>query len=113
MPTEIARTNWNIGVAQLSASRFESAIAVLSDARAELLRLGMPEDAGLAGVDLIEALLATNERVPARELAAMIVDEFRRAGLNERALQACRTCARPRTSRQPPLHIGLVHTFGG
>jgi tetratricopeptide (TPR) repeat protein len=88
MPTEIARTNWNIGVAQLSASRFDSAIAMLSDARGELLTLGMPEEAGLAGVDLIEALLATEKRVAARELATAVVDEFRRAGLNERALQA-------------------------
>jgi tetratricopeptide (TPR) repeat protein len=88
MPTEIARTTWNIGVAQLSASRFDPAIAILSEARSELLRLGMPEDAGLAGVDLIEALLATNKRVAARELAATIVDEFRRAALSERALQA-------------------------
>jgi len=88
MPTEIARTNWSIGVAQLSAARFDSAIGMLSEVRAELLKLGMPEEAGLAGVDLIEALLATNARAAARDLAVTIVEEFRNARLNERALQA-------------------------
>lgn len=88
MPTEIARTSWSIGVAELTASRFESAMPILRDVRQELLRLGMPEEAGLAGVDLIEALLATNHRSAARELAIAIVEEFRAAELNERALQA-------------------------
>jgi tetratricopeptide repeat protein len=88
MPTEIARTGWSLGVALLSASKFGSAIAILSEAGRDLLRLGMPEDAGLAGVDLIEAFLATDKRVSARELAITVVDEFRRAGLSERALQA-------------------------
>jgi tetratricopeptide (TPR) repeat protein len=88
MPTEIARTTWSIGVAELTASRFESAIPMLRDVREELLKLGMPEEAGLAGVDLIEALLATNDRSAARELAMTIVDEFRAANLSERALQA-------------------------
>jgi tetratricopeptide (TPR) repeat protein len=88
MPTEIARVTWTIGMAQLAAGRYEPAIAILRDARAELLRLAMPEEAGLAGVDLIEALLAMNARAEARELAAIVAGEFRTAGLNERALQA-------------------------
>jgi len=88
MPAETSRTTWSIGVAQLTASHFESAIRILGGVRQEFLDLGMPEEAGLAGVDLIEALLATNARAAARELAEAIIDEFRRAGLNERALQA-------------------------
>ena len=88
MPTEIARATWSIGVAELTASRFDSAIGILDGVRRDFLKLGMPEEAGLAGVDLIEALLATNARAAARELAATIVEELRRAGLNERALQA-------------------------
>lgn len=88
MPTETARTSWSIGVAQLTASHFDSAIAILSEVRGELLRLGMTEEAGLAGVDLIEALLATEQRVSARALATTIIEEFRVAGLNQRALQA-------------------------
>ncbi|HJQ38044.1 MAG TPA: tetratricopeptide repeat protein [Thermoanaerobaculia bacterium] len=88
MPAEIARTSWSIGVAELTASHFESAIPILRAVRQELLKLGMPEEAGLAGVDLIEALLATDHRSAARELAVVIADEFRAADLNERALQA-------------------------
>jgi len=88
MPTETSRATWSIGVAELTASRFGSAISILTEARRQFLKLGMPEEAGLTGVDLIEALLATNARAAARDLAGTIVDEFRRAGLNERALQA-------------------------
>jgi tetratricopeptide (TPR) repeat protein len=88
MPTESARATWSIGVTELTAGHFDSAIRILSDVRGEFLRLGMPEEAGLAGIDLIEALLATNGRPAARELTTVIVEEFRAAGLNERALQA-------------------------
>lgn len=88
MPTEIARTTWSIGVAELAASRFTSAIPILRDVRQELLKLEMPEEAGLAGVDLVEAFLATNQRSAARELATKVFEEFRAANLNERALQA-------------------------
>jgi tetratricopeptide (TPR) repeat protein len=69
MPADITRVTWSIAVSELAASHFESAIPILRDVRRDLLKLGMPEEAGLAGVDLIEALLAKNERREARELA--------------------------------------------
>lgn len=88
MPVESTRVTWSIGAAQLAAGRFDPAIQILRAARRDFLRIGMPEEAGLAGVDLIEAFLATNARESARELAGEIVEEFRRAALNERALHA-------------------------
>lgn len=88
MPIESARAVWSIGAAELTAGHLESAIRILTGARRELLDLGMPEEAGLAGVDLIEALLATNARASARELAGVVIEEFRHAQLNERALHA-------------------------
>jgi tetratricopeptide (TPR) repeat protein len=88
MPTEIARVTWSIGAAQLVAGRYYQAIAILQEVRGELASLGMIEEAGLAGVDLIEALLATDARAAARKMAVAVLEEFRNAGLNERALYA-------------------------
>ena len=53
------------------------AMPTLRDVRQELSRLGMPEEAGLAGVDLIEA---SWPRIIERgaELAIAIVEEFAR-----------------------------------
>jgi len=88
MTTESTRVAWSVAATQLAAGRFDMAIQLLQDVRRDFLQLGMSEEAGLAGVDMIEALLATNARTAARELAGEVVEEFRRAALNERALQA-------------------------
>lgn len=88
MPTESTRVSWSIAAAQLAAGRFEPAARILEEVRRGFLTLRMPEEAGLAGVDLIECLLAVDARPAARELASAILDEFRQARLNERALQA-------------------------
>ena len=48
----------------------------------------MPEEAGLAGVDLVEACLALGRDSAARTLLEEVIEEFRRSGLNERALVA-------------------------
>lgn len=86
--TEIARVSWSVGFGLLSAGRADAAIGVLRDARDAFLGLKLPEEAGLVGVDLIEALLATDARGSAHSLATTIVDEFRAARLNERTLTA-------------------------
>ena len=88
MQVEIARASWGVGVALLSAGKFDAAIGVLREVRETFLGIGLPEEAGLAGVDLVEALMATNARATAHTLASSIVDEFRVAKLNERALHA-------------------------
>lgn len=88
MPTESTRVSWSIGAAQLAAGNLASATTIFEEVRREFLRLAMPEEAGLAGVDLIESLLATEQRVAARELVSAIIEELRRANLNERALHA-------------------------
>jgi hypothetical protein len=48
----------------------------------------MAEEAGLAGVRLVEAYLALERRDAARAIIVTVIDEFRAASLNERALIA-------------------------
>ncbi len=88
MDAALARASWGVGVALLSAGKVDPAIGVLREVREKFLNMGLPEEAGLAGVDLVEALMATNARAAAHTLASSIVDEFRNANLNERALDA-------------------------
>lgn len=85
---EIARANWGIGLALLGASRFDAAIPLLRDARVAFLGLGMIEEAGLAGIELVEAHLALDRSDTARAILTIVIDELRAASLGERALVA-------------------------
>ncbi len=105
--TEVARAGWGIGVALLCSGRFTAAIPVLREARQQLRALSLAEEGGLAGVDLVEAYLATDKRDAARRLLLAVIDEFRAAGLNERALVALRYLhdVAPQARRQAARHV--------
>jgi len=85
---EVARASWGVGLALLTAGKSEASISVLQEARIAFRALQMPEEAGLAGVELVEAYLATERRDSARDMLHAVIDEFRDAKLNERALVA-------------------------
>ena len=61
---------------------------MLQRTRADFLGRGMPEEAGLAGLDLVEALIATGKAAEVRNLTESVLGEFRAASLNERAITA-------------------------
>ena len=85
---EIARANWGVALALLTAGKYETAIPIFRSARASFLALGLAEEAGLAGVELAEAYLGVERPTAASRLILVVVDEFRQARLNERALEA-------------------------
>lgn len=85
---EVARASWGVGLALLTAGKFEAAIPVLQEARFAFRALRMPEEAGLAGVELVEAHLALERQAVARDVLLAVIEEFREARLNERALVA-------------------------
>jgi tetratricopeptide (TPR) repeat protein len=85
---EMARTGWGVGRVLLAGGSYDQAVQMLSGARRDLLKLALPEEAGLAGLDLADAFLATGETAAAREAVEEVVAEFRAAGLNQRALLA-------------------------
>ena len=59
-------------------------------ARRGLLRLMLPEEAGLAGLDLADAFLATGAVAAAANVVEEVIEEFRAANLSLRALMALR-----------------------
>jgi hypothetical protein len=48
----------------------------------------MPEDAGLAGLDVADALIATGQPDRAREIVVQVLAEFTNSNLNAHALTA-------------------------
>ncbi len=88
MPAELARTKGALAHVLFHNAAYEPAIQLLQDARDDFMRLGMVEEAGVAALDIVDALVATNERAAAQQLTEIVLAEFRAAQLNERALIA-------------------------
>lgn len=63
-------------------------IAHLRATRGDFLRHGMIEEAGICGLEIVEALLLHGQAVEAETLARKIIGEFTAAGLNTRAITA-------------------------
>jgi tetratricopeptide (TPR) repeat protein len=87
-PIDAMRTQYGAGAALLRLARLDDAIARLTEARRALLGFTLVEEAGLAGLELIEALLMQDRASEAKRLASRIVQEFVAANLNRRAVAA-------------------------
>ncbi len=85
---EVARTTWVLGFALLRGGRCAQAIRPLSEARQTFRMLGMPEEAGLVGVQLGETYIALERQHDAHDIIREVIAEFREANLNERAVAA-------------------------
>jgi hypothetical protein len=88
MPTEITRNDWVLARVLMTNGSFMKALPMLRRVRADFLTRQMPAEAGLAALDLAEALIAMNHAEEARAMAEQALDEFRAARLNERAITA-------------------------
>lgn len=88
MTVEVNRCDWNIGRALLLSNQFEKARPMLARAREVFLKKHVPEEAGLAGLDVADALIALGAADEAHQLVALILGEFNAAKLNDRALIA-------------------------
>jgi hypothetical protein len=72
----------------LKRGDFTLAVTHLRPIRREFLRNGLAEEAGLCGLEIVEALLVQNRASAAEGLARTIVHEFTNASLNTRAIMA-------------------------
>ncbi|HYK01815.1 MAG TPA: tetratricopeptide repeat protein [Thermoanaerobaculia bacterium] len=112
--TEVTRAAWGIGFTLLSVARYTAAIPVLRDARQQLRMLSLPEEAGIAGVDLVHAYLAVQQHNAARRLLLAVIEEFRTSGLNEGALDGLQYLhdvlpeARPETARHVRTYLSRL-----
>ncbi|HEX6101244.1 MAG TPA: tetratricopeptide repeat protein [Thermoanaerobaculia bacterium] len=87
-PVEVLKIE--LGRGRLLVRRGDAMLAVfhLGPIRRRFLALSMPEEAGLCGLDLVEALLSLSRFTDAEVLAKTLVREFTAAHLNTRAITA-------------------------
>jgi tetratricopeptide (TPR) repeat protein len=77
-----------IGTALLRLGHLDRAIRQLTAARGRFLAERFIEQAGLTGLQMVEAYLHRGDAINAKLLAAQIVREFTDAGLSRRAIEA-------------------------
>ena len=82
------RAAYGVGSALLRLGRLDEAITRLLLVRTRFLADKLIEEAGLSGLEIVEAQLLLNRIAEAKHLAARLVQEFSDAGLNRRAVAA-------------------------
>ena len=85
---EVVRLEYGIGSALLRLEQLNEAVRTLQTAREKFLARGLVEEAGLCGVQIIEAHLLCGKTLEARDLAATLVQQFTAANLNRQAVLA-------------------------
>lgn len=88
MPAEVARTEGALSQLCIQRGAYDDALTLLGRVRSSFLRLGMVHEAGIASLNIVDALIATGQQDEAYGVAETVLAEFRGAGLNERALVA-------------------------
>lgn len=88
MTIEATRCEWNLGRLLIRTGEYSKAVAMLFRIRRFFLEKGLPEEAGLAGLDLVDASIAIGAADGVHALVSQILSEFTAANLNSRALSA-------------------------
>jgi len=89
-PLQVARAELARGRLMIRRGALEQGIGHLHRVREELLRHNLVEEAGLCGLDVVEAHLTRGAPIEAEVFARQIVREFTAARLNSRAITALR-----------------------
>lgn len=87
-PLQAAKAELGRGRAMIRRGEVKRGIAHLRPIRADFLRHSLVEEAGLCGLEIVEALLLQGSVADAEVLARQIVAEFTSASLNKRAITA-------------------------
>ena len=85
---EAARSRCILATVLLRTQRYHQAGQLFLVSRRSFRELGMVEEAGIAGLDLADSMLAAGNPAEARAVVEEVVLEFRTASLNERAIFA-------------------------
>jgi tetratricopeptide (TPR) repeat protein len=85
---EVARTERGAGLVLIGRGQITSGLTRLGDARRAFTDIGMVEDAGLCALHIAATLIERGDHDAARSLTEKVVDEFKAAGLDERAINA-------------------------
>lgn len=87
-PVHVARASYGTGSALLRLGRLDAATERLQFARETFLDHDLIEEAGLCGLEIVEAHILRNERIQAQSLSSQIVSDFSAAHLSRRAITA-------------------------
>lgn len=87
-PVEIMKVDLGWGRLLTRTGKHQQAIDHLRPVRRQFLAAGMSEEAGLCGLEVIDAMLALGKASQAENLARRIIAEFTKADLNTRAITA-------------------------
>jgi tetratricopeptide (TPR) repeat protein len=87
-PVSVSRTELARGRMLLRKGDVEAALTQVHSVREQFLRQNLVEEAGLCGLDVVEAHLARGATIEAEAFARQIVREFTAAHLNTRAITA-------------------------
>ena len=88
LPVCLANVELSRGRMMVRRGQLENGIRVLAATRDRFLRHGLVEEAGLCGLEIVEAFLVREMTMDAEMLARRIVNEFTAAQLNTRAITA-------------------------
>lgn len=106
-PIEALRAQAGYGRLLIRMGQIEEAVEYLKPIRRAFLRQGMPEEAGICALEIIEGLLTRNKPDHAERLARMVIQEFSRAKLNKRAITALGYLSRALAAKKAS--VPLVH----
>jgi tetratricopeptide (TPR) repeat protein len=117
-PLHAARAAYGSGSALLRLGMLDAAIDNLRAARKTFLDHNLIEEAGLSGLEIVEARLLQSDFNAAQALSAVIVNEFTSANLNRRAVTALAylndavgaTRATPETARNVHSYLTALRT---
>lgn len=88
IPVERTRSRRSLGQTLVKSGRYRDAIPVLRQSWREFIDLDLVADAGLAALELAEALLLAGEPAEVPAICRNIVAQFTRAGMTSRAITA-------------------------
>ena len=104
-PVEVMKAELGRGRLLTRTGKYQPAIDHLRPVRRQFLAAGMSEEAGLCGLEVVEAMLALGKSSQAESLARRIIDEFTKAGLNARAITALGYLTETIASREVPQNL--------
>lgn len=111
-PIEVMKVELGRGRLFTRTGQYERAIDHLRPVRRQFLAAGMIEEAGLCGLEVVEAMLGLGKSSQAETLARRIVTEFSKAGLSARAVTALGYLADAIASRDvPPALVTQVQEY--
>lgn len=109
---EVMKVELGRGRLLTRTGQHQQAIDHLRPVRRQFLIAGMSEEAGLCGLEVVDAMLALGKTSQAENLARRIIDEFTRAGLNARAITALGYLTEAIANRDVPRNlVTQVHEY--